>query len=83
MPIKIIKKREAGPQRTPAPIVEAPAPIVAKAPAPAPAPKSSKHPAPTLCSFCEHPYIEPCHGKSDACMNARWKRERLAKEAAK
>lgn len=82
MAIKIIKKRNADAPR-PAPVVE-PEPV---AEAPKPAPKPAPRPAmpyrePILCSFCEHPYLEPCHGKSDRCMNAKWKRERLAAQEA-
>lgn len=80
MAIKIIKKRNVEAPARPVPVVE-PEPV-AEAPKPVERPVTP-YKEPTLCSFCEHPYIEPCHGKSDTCMNAKWKRERLAKENKK
>jgi hypothetical protein len=29
-------------------------------------------PAPTVCTFCKHPYAFPCEGKAKDCMNAEW-----------
>ena len=75
MAIKIIKKRQVEEQLRPAPVVDPPKteaePVVRP---------STPYREPTICSFCKHPYLEPCHGKSDSCMNAQWKRERMKKE---
>lgn len=78
MAIKIIKKRQVAAPARPAPLVDA-APA---AEAPTIAKPLTPYRKPTVCSFCEHPYIEPCHGKSDTCMNAKWKSERLAAQEA-
>lgn len=64
MGIKIVKKRQAGDVRAPAPLVE---------PEPTPQPVSIKdRPLPVDCTYCGHPYIHPCHGKSAQCMNKRF-----------
>lgn len=76
MAIKITKKRNVEAPR-PDPIVEPEAPVETTRPPLTP------YREPTICRFCEHPYIEPCHGESDTCMNAKWKRERLAREGKK
>lgn len=80
MAIKIIKKRSVEAPVRPEPVVEAPAPAPEPVKAERPTPPITPYREPTLCSFCEHYYIEPCHGKSDRCMNAKWKRDRLAQE---
>lgn len=75
MPIKIVKKRNVPEPLRPDPIVEAPAPKPAPAPVQyTPTPKVE----PTICKLCEHPYIKPCHGEDEKCMNAKWVRARLA-----
>jgi hypothetical protein len=74
MAIKITKKRNVAAPARPEPLVE-PAATEIYVP-----PPLQPYKEPTLCSFCRHPYIEPCHGKSDRCMNAQWKRERMEKE---
>lgn len=43
-------------------------------------PNGLRLPEPTLCDLCGHPYVFPCHGKSDNCMNAKFIRERDAKK---
>lgn len=45
-------------------------------------PLASK-PVPRACTFCEHTYIYPCDGKSDTCMNKKWRQERLSTESAR
>lgn len=41
-------------------------------------PNGMRLPEPTVCSFCEHPYVFPCHGKGANCMNAKFIRDRDA-----
>mgnify|MGYP001172760229 CR=1 FL=1 len=65
MAIKIVKKRNAPVAREPAPLVEE----VQETPK-----TEATKPEPSECSFCGHLYIYPCHGKSETCMNARWRR---------
>lgn len=76
--IKIIKKRHVEAPR-PEPVV-ASEPKGTSAPTFTPPPTAS-YKAPTVCRFCEHPYVEPCHGESDTCMNAKFRREREARKA--
>lgn len=80
MAIKIIKKRSVEAPARPEPIVEAPPPAPEVEKAEYTPPPRMAYREPIICSFCEHPYLEPCHGKSDRCMNAKWKRARLAQE---
>jgi hypothetical protein len=75
MAIKIIKKRQVEEQLRPAPVVDPP--VAVEQPVERP---RTPYREPTICRLCEHPYLEPCHGKSDTCMNAKWKRERMKKE---
>jgi hypothetical protein len=91
MAIKIIKKRHAPEMREPAPLVEELSEPVEKPRSKeikvassleelrAAPPGTVKVPEPTVCSFCGHAYVFPCHGKSDTCMNAKWVRERGGK----
>lgn len=74
----VIKKRNAGDVRAPAPLVE---PKTPKAEVVAPAPPVQKYPPPRLCTFCEHAYVFPCDGKSETCMNRRWREARMAGNA--
>lgn len=30
-----------------------------------------------LCSFCKHPYVNPCDGKNAACQNKLFKEGKL------
>ena len=94
MAIKIIKKHHAGAVRTPAPLVESDHLDHQSLPdQEETTPKVNRHregcaapvaegdfiPKTTVCEFCKHPYIYPCHGKSDTCMNAIWRRKRMAR----
>ena len=73
MVIKIVKKRNAPPMRAPAPLIEEPRRVSKTA-----SDRSSDNvPEPSMCSFCKHVYIYPCHGKKDDCTNAIWKRQQL------
>lgn len=69
MGIKIVKKRNAG-------AVPPPAEVVPRS-QPAQPISEAERQGVTLCTYCKHPYIKPCHGESDACMNKRFVDERL------
>ena len=43
-------------------------------------PNKYRSPPATACTFCGHSYSWPCGGKDPKCMNAKWVRDRQAKE---
>ena len=79
MSIKIIKKRQAGDVRKPADLVEQPAEPAPVQPPAQPIAHVAKREV-TVCTFCNHAYIIPCHGESDKCMNRRFIERRQAQQ---
>jgi hypothetical protein len=75
----IIKKRQVENPRPPAPLVE---PVKVEAPQAAAPAEIGELPPARVCTFCKHPYVKPCDGHDEKCMNARFVRQRQAQREA-